>query len=215
MTSVVQYSPFHVDYSILVFSIIKECRTTSSQASLNSICFPFFPFIILLSVSLHMLRVCTAMWKMCLSCCGSTWLIYTVILYKWNSFSSFYSLRTSVQKYHVVAWVVTHSPSAPPISSNRSSRSFSPINPYGESIYNWWCTHSSSSMSGATERTPDMAVSHMINGSADLPDPGRAQCVSVCVRHVWDVRCPLGGIGRMGADVFLHGELGVWESGES
>lgn len=60
-----------------------------------------------------------------------------------------------------------------------------------------------------------MAVSQMINGLADLADPGWTESVSVCVLHVWDVRCPLGGIGRVGADVFLHGELGVGESGES
>lgn len=62
---------------------------------------------------------------------------------------------------------------------------------------------------GTTVRTPDMAVSHMINGLADVTDPG-------CVLHVCDVRCPLGwGIGGVGADVFLRGELGAGESGES
>lgn len=136
--------------------------------------------------------------NMCLSCCGGTSLIYMAILYKWNSFSSFYSLRTSVQKYHVAAWVVTHSPSTLSISSTQSQRSFSPINPYGESIYNWCCTRSNSSMSGITVRTPDMAVSHMINGLALLTDPGWAECVSVCVLHVRDVRCPLGGRDRLG-----------------
>lgn len=86
----------------------------------------------------------------------------------------------------------------PPISSNRSQCSFSPINPYGESIYNWCCTHSNSSMSGITVWTPDTAVSHLINRLAHLTDPGWAECVSICVLHVRDVRCPLGRDWRGG-----------------
>lgn len=132
----------------LVFSIIKKYhitstipvylrRATPSQDSLNSIYFSLFSIHYPpVHFCPHAVGLHSNVENVCFSCCGGTSLIYTAILYKWNSFSSFYSLRTSVQKYHVAALVVTHSPSTPPISSNRSKCSFSPINPYGESIYN-------------------------------------------------------------------------------
>lgn len=134
------------------------------------------------------------MWKMCVL------LFHTVIWYKWNSFSSSSSLGTSEQKYHVAAWVVTHSAYITPVSSNWSQCSFSPINPYGESIYNWCCTHSNSSMSRKTVWSPDLAVLHMINALADLEDPGwYVQCMYVIsdleVRG-WGV----GGVHWVGAD---------------
>lgn len=94
-----------MDYKLinLLIKVLPQSLRIQS-GSLNSIYFPFFPFIILLSVSVHMLWVCNSdVENVCLTCCGSTSLIYTVILYKWNRFSSFYSLRTSVQKYHAAA----------------------------------------------------------------------------------------------------------------
>ncbi len=50
-----------------------------------------------------------------------------------------------------------------------------------------------------------MAISHIINGLADLIDPGWIECVCVCVLHVLDVSCPRGGNRGVGADVFLCG----------
>lgn len=137
------------------------------------------------------------MWKMCVL------LFHTVIWYKWNSFSSSSSsssLGTSEQKYHVAAWVVTHSAYITPVSSNWSQCSFSPINPYGESIYNWCCTHSNSSMSRKTVWSPDPAVSHMINALADLEDPGwyvqGMYVISDLEVRGWGV----GGVHWVGAD---------------
>lgn len=60
--------------------------------------------------------------------------------------------------------------------------------------------------------SPDVAVSHTINVLADLIEPGWAECVSVCVLHVHDIRFIYFFGGRGGGSagwvLILHCELG-------
>lgn len=73
-------------------------RTAASRGSLNNIHFPFFStHYTAIHVCPHAVGLHSDVENMRLSCCGSTWLIYTVVLNKWEHSCLFFcSLRTSV-----------------------------------------------------------------------------------------------------------------------